>query len=647
VNKISRYDILRTIAEVDTGQVLLAFDPVIERQVAIKTLDRAGLPAEDTVRTTGRFKREAIAAGRLTHPHIVTVHEYGESGPLCFIVMEYAPGPTLRQHLAKDPTPSPGTLRAIARQLFSAMVYAHEQGVLHRDLKPGNVILAGDAADAASLRAKILDFGIARVDAALGLTLRGRVVGTPGYMAPEQYRGDAVDGRADIYALGVVLFEMLAGRRPFLGTLGEVVRQAADHEAPRVGSIRPGLPAGLDDVIARALQRDPADRYATMREFQEAFAQVLAPAAELPPPVAVAAVAAAAGEPPTITVELPRPPLARPGLPAAAQLTAAVQGLRLVAPAPSGAVARRPLVLFLDDEERILSTLSALFRQAYDVVLSSDGEEALRIVKERRPHVVVSDQRMPKMVGVDFLRQARELDPSSVRILLTGYSDLAAIVGSINDGEVFRFVNKPWNNQEFKDTVAQAAEIALATRQACAIPPPSAEATEVRRAPEAILVAQRSRELFAIVNEGFGRTRPVCYAADLSAVLRTIEDQEVAVLVCDLDGFEGAEMMLKMLKQSRPEIQAVALAATSDSESLVSLINQAQIFRFMSRPLRLGLLDRALRSALCVHANYKAKPLLQQRQSVQRRPAVADSSVGRQILQRLGLLAKPRAAAQP
>jgi DNA-binding NtrC family response regulator len=203
-------------------------------------------------------------------------------------------------------------------------------------------------------------------------------------------------------------------------------------------------------------------------------------------------------------------------------------------------------------------------------------------------------------------------------------------------------VNKPWSNPDIRDIVAQAVEISLATRHACAGAIPVQEATEDQRAPEAILVAQKSRELFAIVNDGFGRTRPVCYAADVAAVLRTIEDQEVAMVLCELDEFDGADVMLKLLKQSHPQIQTVAVAATSDSASLISLINQAQILRFMTRPLRLGLLERALRSALAVHANYKARPVLSQRQKVQATPEVAESSIGRQILQRLAFLAKSR-----
>lgn len=644
MTKIGRYDILRTLAHAGSGAVLLAFDPVIEREVALKTLDRATLPPGEVEGKVGRFKREAIAAGRLTHPNIVTVHEYGEAGPLCFIAMEHAQGPTLRRYLATDPVPAAATLQAIARQLFSAMIYAHEQGVLHRDLKPANVVLSGDPASPASMQVKVLDFGIARIESGHGLTLGGRVVGTPGYMSPEQYQGDPVDGRTDVYSLGVMLFEMMTGRRPFQGTLQEVLQQAIDREAPLASSIRASLADGADALLARALRRDPAARHASMREFREAFAGLVATAdaAALPAAAVQPLPVAAEADSLTATIDLAQArAFVAPRMPAADRLSSAVQAVR-ASPSAAAAASPRPLVLLLDDEERILGALGALFRHTYDVVACTDGAQALDIVRSRQPLVVVSDQRMPNMPGVEFLRRARELDPSSVRILLTGYSDLAAIVGSVNEGEIFRFVNKPWNNQDIKDTVAQAVEIAQATRHACAGATPAPEATEVHRAPQAILIAQESRELFAIVNDGFGRTRPVCYAADVAGVLRTIEDQEVAVLLCDFDGFEGADVMLKMLKQAHPQIQAVAIAASPDSSGLISLINEAQILRFMTRPLRLGLLDRALRSALAVHANYKDRPVLLQRQVVRSPPGVADSSIGRQILQRLGMLMKPR-----
>jgi len=297
----------------------------------------------------------------------------------------------------------------------------------------------------------------------------------------------------------------------------------------------------------------------------------------------------------------------------------------------------RPCILFVDDEERILSALGALFRQRFDVITSIDAQAALDIVRTRRPHVVVSDQRMPRMTGVEFLRQARELDESCVRILLTGYSDLAAIVGSINDGEVFRFVNKPWINQDLRDTVVQAFEIACASREVFP-PQPAAAGSPVVETPgaAAVLVATRARDVLDLVGQRNGLAVPVKHAADLPGALGAIEACEVAVLVCDLDTFEGGDVLLKTLKQAHPRIQAVALAGNADASDLIGLINEAQVFRFMTRPLRAGLIERSVNSAMVAYGNFKAKPALVRRQSVQTKAAVAESSIGRMILARFG-----------
>jgi serine/threonine protein kinase/FixJ family two-component response regulator len=622
MRRIDRYELRDAIAETGSGEVCTAFDPVIERTVVVKTLDRSRLPPVEAADMVARFRREAIAAGRLTHPGIVTIYEYGEAGDLCFIAMEHARGPTLREFLAQQPTPPLPLVLAIARQLFAALIYAHEQGVLHRDLKPSNIVLAGAAGEPP--RPKILDFGIARINSVAAVTQAGMIVGTPGYMAPEQYLGDPTDARTDIYALGVTLFEMLTGRRTFEGDFAQVVEQVLARDAPAASSLRPGLPTGVDAVLAKALARQPAARYATMREFREAFVRAL-------PAVALQPAAAPAPLPPPAPSEGAEVPT-------------------VALPAHAGArTSERPKLLLLDDEERILGALAALFRLKYDLLVSTDGHAALELVRKHRPEVIISDQRMPQMPGVEFLRLAREIDASSVRILLTGYSDLAAIVGSINEGEVFRFVNKPWGNQELKDTVAQAMEIARVTRQAAAVPVAASTvtlpATPRQRAAEAIVVAQPGRELFDLVNEVFGRTRPVCHAADVSAALQAIEDEEVGVLLCDLDRLPGADVMLRMLKQSHPEVQAVTLSDHSDAEGLIALINEAQVLRFLSKPVRPGLLERAVRSALVVHANCKAAPVLARRQAVRPRADIAAGSLGQQILQRLASFVSPGALA--
>ena len=301
----------------------------------------------------------------------------------------------------------------------------------------------------------------------------------------------------------------------------------------------------------------------------------------------------------------------------------------------------RPTVLFVDDDDRILSALNALFRLRYEVITCANAPAALPIVRERRPHVVVSDQRMPQMSGVEFLRQVRDLEPSSMRILLTGYSDLAAIVGSINEGEVFRFVNKPWGNQELRDTLAEAVDIAVSSRRETdrqPVPVPNAGAEWA----ETVLIAEPRPEIFTMVSETLSVGRPLRQASNVSTALEVIEQEEVAVLLCDLDRFQGADVLLKMLKQTRPRLQSVAIATASDSSDLISLINEAQIFRFMTRPLRAGLLERAVKSAMAAHANFKTRPALSRRQAVQPRAEVTQSSIGRQILQRIALLASAR-----
>jgi eukaryotic-like serine/threonine-protein kinase len=308
---------------------------------------------------------------------------------------------------------------------------------------------------------------------------------------------------------------------------------------------------------------------------------------------------------------------------------------------PTGAVAtfvpaqERPKILFVDDEMRILSALTAVFRLKYDVLVSTEGEQALQMVKEHRPHVIVSDQRMPVMLGIDFLRQARRIDPTSIRILLTGYSDLTAIIGSINDGEVFRFINKPWNNQEIRETIAQAVDIALAIRQDNAGAVPRMDGPKEAVGTGAVVVAQDTMELCPLIESMIGR--PVIRAANVTTLLKVLKDTNVAVIACDLDAFHGADEMLKLLKRSHPKIQTVAISSTSDSDNLISLINQAQILRFLNRPLRPGLLARALRSALVVHERYDARPSLVQRQKVQAAPDAKETSIGRQILDWLGV----------
>ena len=234
----------------------------LDRVVAIKVLPPYYAADPDFVE---RFKREAVAMAKLSHPNIVTVHDAGEENGRLFIVMEYIGGGTLKERMA-----SPLTMRDITRvvhEVASALSYAHAQGIVHRDVKPVNVLLDGGG------RAVLSDFGIAKVLAtSAALTHSGAGVGTPEYMSPEQCRGAAVDARADIYALGVMLFEMLTGRTPFVADNYTALAHSHIYEAPPLPSaLNPRISPAVQSVILKALEKDPADRFQKATELAAAL----------------------------------------------------------------------------------------------------------------------------------------------------------------------------------------------------------------------------------------------------------------------------------------------------------------------------------------------------------------------------------------
>lgn len=259
---IGRYSIRSVIGRGAMGVVYLGYDAAIERKVAIKTIHRSLLEGVDGAEWLARFRREVRAAGRCLHPNIVTIFEYGEENGAPYIVMEYVQGRELRDYL-KERQPMPlANAVAIIVQVLHALDHAHASGVVHRDIKPGNVILLADG------QVKVTDFGIARLETTGGMTQHGVTVGTPGYMAPEQFQGQEADRRADLYATGVLLFELLTGMRPFAGrSAGELMYQVL-HEPPRQATqLNPRLPAELDVVLNKALSKLPDSRFQNAGEF--------------------------------------------------------------------------------------------------------------------------------------------------------------------------------------------------------------------------------------------------------------------------------------------------------------------------------------------------------------------------------------------
>lgn len=260
--QIGRYLLSRTLGRGAMGVVYLGYDEAIDRQVAIKTIHRNLLKGEDGAEWLERFRREVRAAGRCLHPNIVTVFEYGEEKGVPYIVMEYVQGRELRDYL-KDRQPLPlANAVAIIVQVLHALNHAHASGVVHRDVKPGNIILLPNS------QVKVSDFGIARVEASSGMTQQGMTVGTPAYMAPEQFSGHEADRRADIYATGVVLFETLTGTRPFIGrNAGDLIYKVLNDPPPLATSLNPRLPSELDAVLKKALAKAPDDRFQSAGEF--------------------------------------------------------------------------------------------------------------------------------------------------------------------------------------------------------------------------------------------------------------------------------------------------------------------------------------------------------------------------------------------
>ncbi len=258
-----RYRVERTLGRGGMATVFLAEDLKHRRRVAIKVLE----PDVAAAIGSERFLGEIETVARLTHPHILPLHDSGVADGLLYYVMPYVKGESLRDRLARErQLPLEDALR-IAREVADALDYAHRRGIVHRDIKPGNILLDEQ-------HAMVADFGVARALAAVGderLTRTGVTVGTPSYMSPEQVAGGAADARSDVYALGCVLYEMLAGQAPFTGPTAEsILFQHLNAAPPRVTSLRPSVPGRVEQVILKALARTPADRYATGAEFAEA-----------------------------------------------------------------------------------------------------------------------------------------------------------------------------------------------------------------------------------------------------------------------------------------------------------------------------------------------------------------------------------------
>jgi len=254
-----RYELEELVGSGGMSSVYRARDRLLERTVALKFLHDRHLGDHESVE---RFRREAEAAAALSHPNVVTVIDRGEEDGRPFIVFEYVDGESLKERVVREGTLPVREAIELALQIGRALAYAHGEGLVHRDVKPQNVLLNGESA-------KVTDFGIARsLDVARGMTQTGTVLGTSEYISPEQARGEQVDARTDVYSLGIVLYELLTGRTPFQGENFVSVALKHLNEAPRpLRELRPDAPERLERILERALAKDPRDRFASMDEL--------------------------------------------------------------------------------------------------------------------------------------------------------------------------------------------------------------------------------------------------------------------------------------------------------------------------------------------------------------------------------------------
>ena len=360
MNKLGKYQIRRILGKGAMGIVYEGFDPVIERTVAIKTILPAQLAGSEVAAILARFKREAQAAGRLNHPGIVAIYDYGEemaqdiseeeatmmASPamaagaqrVAFIAMEFIKGRELKDHLEKSARFPLKEVGRIMGEMLDALDHAHSMGVVHRDMKPANVILLENG------RVKVADFGIARVEQS-ELTQTGTILGTPSYMSPEQFMGHPVDGRSDLFSCGVILYQLLTGEKPFTGESSTTIMYKVLREEPTPPSeLNLTLTPSLDFVIKKALSKSPADRFQTGRAFADALQDAIAGDMTISPAAAAGAAAPAPiqftqapAAPVTATPAGKKPPAALWVAGFAAMMAVGAGGYILLAPAKKAA----------------------------------------------------------------------------------------------------------------------------------------------------------------------------------------------------------------------------------------------------------------------------------------------------------------------
>jgi serine/threonine-protein kinase len=262
--RFGRYEVERHLGRGGMGDVYLVRDTIINRKAALKTIRvDADLDASQAIEMRQRFYREGQTAGQLTHPNIVTVYDLGEDLGMSYIVMEYVEGQTLTQLMKKERLSLP-QIKHVIYNAAMGLDHAHQNGIFHRDVKPDNIIVSKTGI------VKVMDFGIARIVEST-LTKTGSVIGTPAYMSPEQVHGKKIDARSDIFSLGVILYELLTGKKPFTGeTISSLMFAIIEASPTQASAVDGKVDPAWDEILRKALSKTREERYATARELGQA-----------------------------------------------------------------------------------------------------------------------------------------------------------------------------------------------------------------------------------------------------------------------------------------------------------------------------------------------------------------------------------------
>ena len=276
-------------------------------------------------------------------------------------------------------------------------------------------------------------------------------------------------------------------------------------------------------------------------------------------------------------------------------------------------------LLFVDDEKQILIPLKAMFKKRYGVFTAVSGPSALEIIRDNSIQIIVSDQRMPEMTGIELLKRVKRISPHTVRILLTGYADINAVIDSVNTGEIFRFIEKPWNNERLKQTIDTAAKISLTQTEKIL----NQDKNSQTSLPQLnILVVDDILDIYTKIHHLFGHLHNIFYANNMGEALNILENQEISVLVTDtLVQGEDMSILIHVLKETHPLTVVVVLTTQADAHLVVRLINEGQIFRYLPKPLDNNVLGFGINAALKRYTQFKQEPaLLVSQQFVEKPP---------------------------